>query len=122
MTLGEEIRFYRKQKGLTQTEFGALFGMSKQAVYSWETGLYSPDISVLLKMSDYFQIPICLLIGKPGMFCSCAKEKNADYHDCTSITKKDSLIIRAIHALPLPKQKAIETLLNIEDCGEETGE
>ena len=49
MTLGQEIRYYRKKKGLTQTAFGALFGMSKQAVYSWETGLYSPDISVLLK-------------------------------------------------------------------------
>ena len=35
MTLGQEIRYYRKKKGLTQTEFGALFGMSKQAVYSW---------------------------------------------------------------------------------------
>lgn len=54
MTLGQEIRYYRKKKGLTQTEFGALFGMSKQAVYSWETGLYSPDISVLLRMADFF--------------------------------------------------------------------
>lgn len=54
MTLGQEIRYYRKKKGLTQTAFGALFGMSKQAVYSWETGLYSPDISVLLKMADFF--------------------------------------------------------------------
>ncbi len=69
MTLGQEIRYYRKKKGLTQTEFGALFGMSKQAVYSWETGLYSPDISVLLRMADFFQIPICILVGRPGMFC-----------------------------------------------------
>lgn len=68
MTLGQEIRYYRKKKGLTQTEFGALFGMSKQAVYSWETGLYSPDISVLLRMADFFQIPICILVGRPGMF------------------------------------------------------
>lgn len=85
MTLGQEIRYYRKKKGLTQTAFGALFGMSKQAVYSWETGLYSPDISVLLKMADFFQIPICILV------------------------------IRAIHALPPEKQEAIKTLLNIND-------
>lgn len=66
MTLGQEIKYYRKKNGLTQTAFGDLFGMSKQAVYSWETGLYSPDISVLLKMADFFQIPICVLVGRPG--------------------------------------------------------
>ena len=36
MTLGQEIKYYRKKNGLTQTAFGDLFGMSKQAVYSWE--------------------------------------------------------------------------------------
>ena len=115
MTLGQEIRYYRKKKGLTQTEFGALFGMSKQAIYSWETGLYSPDISVLLKMSDYFQIPICILVGRPGMFCTGLQEADIDCHYCASITEKDSRIIRAIHALPQQQQRAIEVLLNIDD-------
>lgn len=114
MTLGQEIRYYRKKKGLTQTEFGALFGMSKQAVYSWETGLYSPDISVLLRMADFFQIPICILVGRPGMFCQDDKEHESDCQYCASISEKDSRIIRAIHALP-QSQQAIETLLNIED-------
>lgn len=117
MTLGQEIRYYRKKKGLTQTEFGALFGMSKQAVYSWETGLYSPDISVLLKMSDYFQIPICILVGRPGMFCS-GIDSASDCSYCASITEKDSRIIRAIHALPPQQQRAIEVLLNISDDGD----
>lgn len=115
MTLGQEIRYYRKKKGLTQTEFGALFGMSKQAVYSWETGLYSPDISVLLRMADFFQIPICILVGRPGMFYQDDKETESDCQYCASISEKDSRIIRAIHALPQSQQQAIETLLNIED-------
>ena len=114
MTLGQEIRFYRKKKGLTQTEFGSLFGMSKQAVYSWETGLYSPDISVLLKMADYFQIPICVLVCRPGMFCQGAENTRQDCTSCASISEKDSRIIRAIHALPDEEQRAIETLLHID--------
>ncbi len=115
MTLGQEIRFYRKKKGLTQTEFGALFGMSKQAVYSWETGLYSPDISVLLKMADYFQIPICILVGRPGMFCQSVENTEHDCKYCASITEKDSRIIRAIHALTDEEQHAIEVLLHIDE-------
>ena len=87
MTLGQEIKFYRKKKGLTQTEFGAVFGMSKQAVYSWETGLYAPDISVLLKMADFFQIPICMLVGRPGVYCR-DQEATADHSDCTFVSKK----------------------------------
>lgn len=81
MTLGQEIKYYRKKNGLTQTAFGDLFGMSKQAVYSWETGLYSPDISVLLKMADFFQIPICVLVGRPGMYCQRNDDtrSNCDY-------------------------------------------
>lgn len=115
MTLGQEIRYYRKKKGLTQTEFGALFGMSKQAVYSWETGLYFPDISILLKMADFFQIPICILVGRPGMFCQDEAHTESEYQSCASISEKDSRIIRAIHALPKAQQKAIEVLLNIEE-------
>ena len=115
MTLGQEIRYYRKKKGLTQTAFGALFGMSKQAVYSWETGLYSPDISVLLKMADFFQIPICILVSRPGMYCKGSEEHGNSCDFCASITEDDSHIIRAIHALPPEKQEAIKTLLNIDD-------
>lgn len=114
MTLGEEIRFYRKKNGLTQTKFGALFGMSKQAVYSWETGLYSPDISVLLKMADYFQIPICALVGRPGMYCQGNHANCENYELCTPVTKQDSLLLRAIHSLPPEKQEAVATLLNIK--------
>ncbi|KMO85626.1 DNA-binding protein [Megasphaera cerevisiae DSM 20462] len=115
MKLGQEIRFYRKKKGLTQTEFGALFGMSKQAVYSWETGLYSPDITVLLKMADYFQIPICILVGRPGMFCESNKRSENGCNYCVSVTEKDSLIIKALHSLTPAEQDAIEVLLHVKD-------
>ena len=89
MTLGQEIKYYRKKNGLTQTAFGDLFGMSKQAVYSWETGLYSPDISVLLKMADFFQIPICVLVGRPGMYCQKSDDTRSNCDYCAPITDED---------------------------------
>lgn len=110
MTLGQEIKYYRKKNGLTQTAFGDLFGMSKQAVYSWETGLYSPDISVLLKMADFFQIPICVLVGRPGMYCQKSDDTRSNCDYCAPITDEDCLVIRALHALPPEKQQAVKTL------------
>lgn len=35
---GEDIRAYRKQNGLTQTEFGALVGVTCTTVSAWEAG------------------------------------------------------------------------------------
>lgn len=114
MTLGQEIKYYRKKNGLTQMAFGDLFGMSKQAVYSWETGLYSPDISVLLKMADFFQIPICVLVGRPGMYCQKSDDTRSNCDYGAPITDEDCLVIRALHALPPEKQQAVKTLLNIK--------
>ena len=36
ITIGDRICAYRKERCLTQKEFGKLFGVSAQAVYKWE--------------------------------------------------------------------------------------
>lgn len=37
-TFGENVRKIRKERGLTQTEFGRLFGVSLSSVSNWENG------------------------------------------------------------------------------------
>ncbi|PNH22344.1 DNA-binding protein [Megasphaera hutchinsoni] len=112
MTIGQQIKFYRKQKGLTQQELGAMFGMSKQAVYAWESELYTPDISLLLKLADFFQIPICKLLGRPGIYCQ-EKHTDSQYDDCTFLSPQDHRILQALHYLSPEEQHAVEILLHI---------
>lgn len=38
------IKFYRKKKGLTQTELGILCGVSKNTISAWENEVFSPTI------------------------------------------------------------------------------
>lgn len=47
-----DVKEIRKKTGLTQEEFAALFGWSKDAVSSWEQGRRAPDHSakVMLKL------------------------------------------------------------------------
>ena len=58
MTFKEKIVKLRKLKGLTQDEFASAVGVSRQAVYKWESGQSYPEVSKLLEMKVLFNISI----------------------------------------------------------------
>lgn len=51
MSIGENIRLHRKEKGLTQEELGELVGISGVAVMRYEKGQREPKQETLLKIS-----------------------------------------------------------------------
>lgn len=55
-TLGSRIAEARKQKGYTQEEFSDMLGVSPQAVSKWENDLSCPDIMLLPKIAQIFEI------------------------------------------------------------------
>ncbi len=48
----------RKQKELSQEEFGRLMGVSRQTIISIEKGKYNPSLELAFKISDFFQLKI----------------------------------------------------------------
>ena len=58
MTFKEKIVKLRKLKGLTQDEFASAVGVSRQAVYKWESGQSYPEVAKLLEMKVLFNISI----------------------------------------------------------------
>ena len=56
--IGECILNYRKEHGLTQSEFGELLGVSTQAVSKWERELCYPDIFLLADISNLIGVSI----------------------------------------------------------------
>lgn len=63
MKIGENITFYRKQRGLTQAELGRLVGVSSQAVSKWESG-GAPDTEMLPTVAQALGITIDTLFGR----------------------------------------------------------
>ena len=61
--ISECILNYRKQHGLTQSEFGKLLGVSTQAVSKWEREICYPDIFLLPDISDLIGISIDEMMG-----------------------------------------------------------
>lgn len=58
MTFKEKIVKLRKLKGLTQDEFASAVGVSRQAVYKWESGQSYPEVAKLLEIKALFNISI----------------------------------------------------------------
>ena len=49
--MGDAIRRYRREKGMTQEEVAAALGVTASAVHKWETGKTLPDITLLAPLA-----------------------------------------------------------------------
>ncbi len=56
MSIGQNIKKYRKEKGLTQRELADRIGVSVQAVSKWETDTGAPDISQVVPLASALDI------------------------------------------------------------------
>ena len=63
-TFGQRLSRIRKEKGFTQNEIADKVGVTSQAVSKWENDLASPDIDILLQLSEIFDISVDELLGK----------------------------------------------------------
>ncbi|MDY3001910.1 helix-turn-helix transcriptional regulator [Romboutsia timonensis] len=64
MNIGENIKTYRKEKGLTQEQLGNLSGLSKNAIYNYENNKRVPNIDTIKQIANALDIPISILTGE----------------------------------------------------------
>lgn len=61
--IGSFLKELRKEKGITQEEFAEKLNVSGRTVSRWETGANMPDISLLVEISEFFDISIPEIIN-----------------------------------------------------------
>ena len=54
MTLGERLKMYRRQKGLSQEKIAEMLGVSRQAVTKWELGQTTPSSDNLIALANLY--------------------------------------------------------------------
>lgn len=64
-TIGKRIMALRKSRGMTQDQLAEKLGVSAQAVSKWENDVSCPDISLLPKLAEVFQVTTDSLLGVP---------------------------------------------------------
>lgn len=61
MSVGERIRYYRKQKGVSQTRLGERVGVAQNTISSWEGGRTEPSRDDVGRVSQALGVDISLL-------------------------------------------------------------
>lgn len=64
MTVGQRIAQKRKELGLSQEALGERLGVSRQAIYKWESDAALPEIEKLVNLSREFSVSIDWLLGE----------------------------------------------------------
>ena len=62
--LNENIKSFRKKKGLSQEELAIKLNVVRQTVSKWELGLSVPDAEMLIKLADVLETSINTLLGE----------------------------------------------------------
>lgn len=62
MLLNEKIVLIRKMNNLTQEGFAEELAVSRQAVSKWENGTSVPDVHMLLRIADYYNLTLDQLV------------------------------------------------------------
>lgn len=74
LTIGENIRNFRKKNDLTQEAFADRLGVTYQSVSRWENGVTYPDLELLPAIAETLSVTVDELLGMPQV----EKEKRAD--------------------------------------------
>lgn len=84
MNIAENIRKFRKERGLTQEQLAEALGVTVGAVSKWELGASVPDINLIMELSDFFETSVDVLLGyewrKSNMGIALEKIKEARLH------------------------------------------
>lgn len=64
MTVGQRIALKRKELGLSQEGLGDKLGVSRQAIYKWESDASLPEVEKLVALSRIFSVPVGWLLGE----------------------------------------------------------
>lgn len=62
--LGHNLKLLRKQKGMTQEQFGEVFNLTKSAIVNYEKGIRKIPIDVLYQIASFHNVTIDKLIYK----------------------------------------------------------
>ena len=61
--IGAFLKQLRNEKGITQEQLAEILGVSGRTVSRWETGTNLPDLSILVQISEYYDVEIKEIIN-----------------------------------------------------------
>lgn len=91
--IGSFLKQLRKEKELTQGELAEKLNVSNRSVSRWETGNTLPDISILIKLAEYYEVGIKEIIDGERESENMNKEEKELMDKIVDYTSMDKQII-----------------------------
>lgn len=111
MTVAEMIKKTRTEANMTQEEYGAKFGVSRQTVSSWENERSLPDLQMLIDICNTYHVSLDKLLNEDKEFV----EKIDFYHNYQKVMRFVGICLAAgvlIFALIFTNWKITEKNMN----------
>ena len=112
MTIGNRIAQKRKERGLSQESLGEQLGVSRQAIYKWESDAALPEIEKLIALSRLFEVSVGWLLGVEEAESAPAQEQSGELTE-TQLKMVEEIVARYLAAQPQPLPKKRRTLFKI---------
>lgn len=74
LSIGENIKLFRKAKDITQEQLAEMLNVSSQSVSRWELDICYPDMELLPMLAEIFEITVDKLLGVDNI----AEKKKVD--------------------------------------------
>ncbi len=101
--LNENLKKFRKSKGLSQEELAVRLNVVRQTLSKWENGLSVPDADMLVSISETLETPVSVLLGETIA--------DAPVEDLRAISEKLEIINLQLAERSAAKAKTIRWLL-----------
>lgn len=102
MTVGQRIAQKRKELGLSQEALGEQLGVSRQAIYKWESDATLPEIEKLVAMSRIFSVSVGWLLGVEDDAPADPTEKTSGELTEEQLRMVEEIVDRYLQAQPAP--------------------
>lgn len=103
MTVGQKIAQKRKEQNLSQEALGDQMGVSRQAIYKWESDQALPEIDKLVTLSKLFSVSVGWLLGVEEESAS-EPQKEAELSEA-QLKMVSQIVEQYVSALPQPKPR-----------------
>ena len=78
MKMIKNLKILRQEKGISQQQLADVILVSQQSVNKYENHDVEPDIDVLIKIADYFDVSLDYLVGRTDIKEMVTKPKMSD--------------------------------------------
>ncbi|HLR73740.1 MAG TPA: helix-turn-helix transcriptional regulator [Virgibacillus sp.] len=102
--IARNIKFFREQKGWTQQTLADKLLVSRSVIGKWESNLSTPDIHLLVKLTNVFSISLDDLVGVQSFHHEILKDVRLKYStDPEQFDQEVSQIVEYIVKSPMLK-------------------